>query len=77
MKNLEKSHTRDLTAQLKASEQLEANSPKRSRWQEIIKHRAQKQQKVYKFIETEYLSIEPPLHQGRSKERNQRLPRIQ
>ena len=41
MKQLEKSHTRDLTAQLKALEQLEANSPRRSRQQEIIKGRAE------------------------------------
>ena len=37
MKNLEKSHTGDLTAQLKVLEQLEANSPRRSRWQKIMK----------------------------------------
>ena len=33
--------TNNLTAQLKALEQKEANTPKRSRWQEIIKLRAE------------------------------------
>ena len=36
-KKLEKAHTNSLTASLKALKQKEANSPKRSRWQEIIK----------------------------------------
>ena len=36
-KKLEQAYTSSLTAQLKALEQKEANSPKRSRWQEIIK----------------------------------------
>jgi hypothetical protein len=40
-KKPEKAHTRILTANLKALEQKEANSPKRSRWQEIIKLRAE------------------------------------
>jgi hypothetical protein len=35
--NLERAHTSSLTTQLKALEQKEANSPKRSRWEEIIK----------------------------------------
>ena len=34
---LERAHTRSLTTHLKALEQKEANSPKRSTWQEIIK----------------------------------------
>jgi hypothetical protein len=34
---LEKVYTSSLTAHLKALEQKEANTPKRSRWQEIIK----------------------------------------
>jgi RNase P protein component len=38
-KKLEKAHTRSLTTHLKALEQKEANSPKRSRQQEIIKLR--------------------------------------
>jgi RNase P protein component len=38
-KKLERAYTRSLTEQLKALEQKEANSPKRSRWQEIIKLR--------------------------------------
>jgi hypothetical protein len=38
---LERTHTSSLTAHLKALEQKEANSPKRSRWQEIIKLRAE------------------------------------
>jgi hypothetical protein len=38
-KNLERAHTSSLTIQLKALEQKEANSPKRSRLQEIIKLR--------------------------------------
>ena len=41
MKKLEYSHTRELTSQLKALEKLEANSPQRSRCQEIIKLRAE------------------------------------
>jgi hypothetical protein len=40
-KKLERAHTSSLTARLKALEQKEANSPKRSRWQEIIKLRAE------------------------------------
>ena len=39
-KKLERAYTRSLTAHLKALEQKEANSPKRSRQQEIIKLRA-------------------------------------
>jgi hypothetical protein len=38
-KKLERAHTRSLTTHLKALELREANSPKRSRWQEIIKLR--------------------------------------
>ena len=41
MKKLENSRTRDLTPQVKAIEQMEANSPQRSRCQEIIKLRAE------------------------------------
>jgi hypothetical protein len=40
-KNLERAYTSSLTAHLKALEQEEANSPKRSRQQEIIKLRAE------------------------------------
>ena len=40
-KKLERAYTSSLTAYLKALEQKEANSPKRSRWQEIIKLRAE------------------------------------
>ena len=40
-KKLERAHTSSLTAHLKALEQKEANSPKRSRQQEIIKLRAE------------------------------------
>jgi hypothetical protein len=40
-KKLERAHTSSLTAHLKALEQKEANSPKRSRRQEIIKLRAE------------------------------------
>ena len=36
-KKLERAHTSSLTVHLKALEQMEANSPKRSRRQEIIK----------------------------------------
>ena len=39
-KKLERAYTTSLTAQLKALEQKEANSPKRSRLQEIIKLKA-------------------------------------
>ncbi|MBV2150709.1 endonuclease/exonuclease/phosphatase family protein [Sphingobium sp. AS12] len=41
MKKLENSHTRELTAQLKALENKEANIPRRSKRQEIIKLRAE------------------------------------
>ena len=41
IKNLEKSHTSDITACLKALEQEGANLPRRSRCQEIIKLRAE------------------------------------
>ena len=40
-KKLERAYTSNLTAQLKALEQKEADTPKRSRWQEIIKLRAE------------------------------------
>jgi hypothetical protein len=40
-KKLEQAYTSSLSAHLKALEQKEANSPKRSRWQEIIKLRAE------------------------------------
>jgi hypothetical protein len=40
-KKLERAHTSSLTAHLKALEQKEADSPKRSRLQEIIKFRAE------------------------------------
>jgi Rps23 Pro-64 3,4-dihydroxylase Tpa1-like proline 4-hydroxylase len=39
-KKVERAYTSSLTTHLKALEQKEANSPKRSRWQEIIKLRA-------------------------------------
>jgi hypothetical protein len=41
VKNLERSYTNNLTADLRALEQKEANSPKRSRRQEIVKFRAE------------------------------------
>ena len=40
-KKLERAYTTSLTAHLKALEQKEANSPKRSRLQEIIKFRSE------------------------------------
>jgi hypothetical protein len=40
-KKLERAYTSSLTAHLKALEQKEANSPKRSRLQELIKLRAE------------------------------------
>jgi hypothetical protein len=40
-KKLERAHTSSLTTHLKSLEQKEANSPKRSRWQEIIKLRGE------------------------------------
>jgi hypothetical protein len=40
-KKLERAYPSSLTAHLKALEQNEANSPKRNRWQEIIKLRAE------------------------------------
>ena len=39
-KKLERAYTSSLTAHLKALEEKEANTSKRSRWQEIIKFRA-------------------------------------
>jgi hypothetical protein len=39
-KTLERAYTSSVTAQLESLELMEANSPKRSRWQEIIKLRA-------------------------------------
>jgi hypothetical protein len=39
VKKLESSYTSSLTAHLRTLEQKEANSPNRSRWQEIIKLR--------------------------------------
>ena len=41
IKTLERSCASSLTAHLKALEQKEANIPKRSRWQEIIKLKAE------------------------------------
>ena len=38
---LERAYTSSLTVHLKALEQKDANTPKRSRWQEIIKLRAE------------------------------------
>ena len=38
-KKLERAHTNSLTAHIEALELKEANSPKRSKWQEIIKLR--------------------------------------
>jgi hypothetical protein len=40
-RKLKRAYTSSLTAHLKALEQKEANSPKRSRWQEIIKLRSE------------------------------------
>jgi hypothetical protein len=40
-KKLERTYTSSLTAHLKALEQKDVNSPKRSRWQEIFKLRAE------------------------------------
>ena len=40
-KKLDRAYTSSLTTHLKALEQKEANSPKRSRWQEIFKHKAE------------------------------------
>jgi hypothetical protein len=40
-KKLKRAYISSLTAHLKALEQKEANIPKRSRWQEIIKLRAE------------------------------------
>ena len=41
IKKLERAYTSSFMAHLKALEKKEANSPKRSRWQEIIKLRAE------------------------------------
>jgi hypothetical protein len=50
-KKLEKAYTSNLTAHLKALEQKEANSPKMSRQQEIIKLRAEINQVETKRIQ--------------------------
>ena len=51
-KKLERAYTNSLTAQLKALEQKEANTLKRSRWQEIIKVRAEINQVFELFKES-------------------------
>jgi hypothetical protein len=48
IKKLERSYTNNLTAHLRALKQKEANSPKRSRRQEIVKLRAEINQIVTK-----------------------------
>jgi hypothetical protein len=40
-KKLKRAYTSSLTAHLKALEEKEANTPKRSKWQEIIKLRTE------------------------------------
>jgi hypothetical protein len=47
-KKLERAYTSSLTAHQKTLEQTEANTPKRSRWQEIVKLRAEINQKETK-----------------------------
>jgi hypothetical protein len=53
-KKLERAYTNSLTAHLKSLEQKEANSPKRSRGQEVIKLRAEinqvEQKELYKEL---------------------------
>ena len=41
VKKLERSYTNNLTVHFRALEQKEANSPKRSRWQKIVKFRTE------------------------------------
>jgi hypothetical protein len=48
VKKMERSYTNNLTAYLRALEQKEANSPNRSRRQEIVKPRAEINQKETK-----------------------------
>ena len=50
-KKLERAHTSSLTTHLKALEQKEANSPKRSRQQEIIKLRGKINQEETRTIQ--------------------------
>jgi hypothetical protein len=52
VKKLERSYTSNLTAHMKTLEQKEANTPKKSRWQEIVKLRAIKKmiQKITKTV---------------------------
>jgi hypothetical protein len=57
-KKLERAYTSSLTAHLKALEQKDANSPKRSRWQEIIKHRSEINQ-VETNKQTNYTKNQP------------------
>jgi hypothetical protein len=44
IKNLERAYTSSLTAHQKILEQIEANTPNRTRWQETIKLRAENNQ---------------------------------
>ena len=62
-KNLESFHTSDLTAYLKALEQKEANSSRKSRWQEIIKlcdeiTKTETKQTIQRINETEFVLSE-------------------
>jgi hypothetical protein len=50
-KKLEREHTSSLTTHVNALEKQEANSPKRSRWQEIIKIRGEINQVERKTIQ--------------------------
>jgi hypothetical protein len=59
-KKLERAYTSSLTAHLKALEKMKANSPKRSRRQEIIKLRTE-------FNEVETKSIIQRINQTRSR----------
>jgi hypothetical protein len=61
-KKLDTTYTSSLTAHLEALELKEANSPKKSRWQEIIKLRAEiKQVETKRTIQREMNKIDKPL----------------
>jgi hypothetical protein len=62
-KKLERVYTSSLTAHLEPLELKEANSPKRSRWQEIIKHRAEINQAGFKKKKKKSYSKNQPIQE--------------
>jgi hypothetical protein len=70
-KELERAYSNSLIVQLKALEQKEANAPKRSRLQEIIKHRAEINQ-----VETKR-TIQKYKNKNRNKKQNKQTNKQQ